>query len=651
MPWTIVPESSSRADSGAQDGPPAIRAGHVLCRTEGAPLQSNACPIARSIRTVRSIGRLVLPSRRTGLADQVSFRRKAGIRNGPLSFALCSCISTGTLLHRHIGELKPNAHATLVRVILAHEAPFSMRGLNVHPSHRQIEWEGRSETLEPRVMQVFVALSRANGRILTRDDLVEMCWAGRIVGEDAINRTLSRLRGVLLALGAKDFAIETITKVGYRLIDPGGRPLTHCATLVTAPASDRHLSRRLFAEYRLLAEPARGVMPRASRRAVLASAASIAAALGAAGLWRARRNSRSAEVQGLIDRGDVLLRDAVPIQAGEALPPLHAALNIDPQDARALGLLALTEETRANNGGSTNAGNTLRYAEAAAREALQRDPNEPHARLAMIDLMAGDLDWSQIEDRLEAVRASAPTNQHVLGSLTSFLQAAGRTSKSWMYNQQAAAAAPSSPTPQWRRALRLWIAGQDDEALKLSERLLPLWPRHALVWNARFMILAFTGRTAAAGAMLRNSVAPPANAHPVQLAQWLPTLDAIAEPNAWRIARAREANLAAAQLNPGQATYAAMALSRLGEVDAAFVVVEGLLLSKGPVVADRPVVPHSFIANSPSWCRTQWLFMPPLTAVRRDARFAALCEKIGLARYWRQRGVGPDHWDRLGELS
>ena len=63
------------------------------------------------------------------------------------------------------------------------------------------------------------------------------------------------------------------------------------------------------------------------------------------------------------------------------------------------------------------------------------------------------------------------------------------------------------------------------------------------------------------------------------------------------------------------------------------------------------LAPHSFIANSPSWCRTQWLFMPPLTAVRRDARFAALCEKIGLARYWRQRGVGPDHWDRLGELS
>jgi hypothetical protein len=104
----------------------------------------------------------------------------------------------------------------------------------------------------------------------------------------------------------------------------------------------------------------------------------------------------------------------------------------------------------------------------------------------------------------------------------------------------------------------------------------------------------------------------------------------------------RDANLAAAQLNPGQATYAAMALGQLGEIDAAFDVIDALLLSKGPLVANRPIVLRSFVANSPSWCRTQWLFMPPLASLRSDDRFKGLCEEIGLARYWRQRGVGPD---------
>jgi hypothetical protein len=156
------------------------------------------------------------------------------------------------------------------------------------------------------------------------------------------------------------------------------------------------------------------------------------------------------------------------------------------------------------------------------------------------------------------------------------------------------------------------------------------------------MILAFTGRTSAAATMLRDATAPPGNAHPVRLAQWLPTLDAFAEPSPVRVARAKDANLAAAKLNPGQATYAAMALSQLGEIDAAYAVIDALLLSKGPLVAERPIAPRSFVANSPSWCRTQWLFMPPLAALRRDSRFAALCEEIGLVRYWRERGIGPD---------
>jgi len=364
-------------------------------------------------------------------------------------------------------------------------------------------------------------------------------------------------------------------------------------------------------------------------------------AVGGTGLWQ-KREARLASATRWTDRGDVLLRDAVPIEAGEAVPPLRSALEIDPGNARALGLMALAEETRANNGGSSDAGDTLRSAAALARAALSRDPDEPHARLAMIDITAGSLDWSQMEDRLEALRASAPANLHVLGSLTSFLQAAGRTSRSWLYNEQAAAAAPASPTPQWRRALRLWTAGRTDDALTLSERLLPLWPAHALVWNARFMILAFSGRAPAAAAMLRAGAGPSGNAHPVQPDQWLPTLDAFADPSPARIARARDANLAAAQLNPGQATYAAMALGQLGETDTAFDVIDALLLSKGPLVATRPIVPRSFVANSPSWCRTQWLFMPPLAAVRRDERFTSLCEEIGLARYWRQRGVRPD---------
>ena len=494
---------------------------------------------------------------------------------------------------------------------------FNAGPLRVSPARRLVEGPAGSTTVEPIVMRAFLLLLDGAGDVVNRDDLFAKVWGEVFVGDDSLNRAIAQVRKIAPEVAPGLFQIERIPRTGYRLTGP-------------MLASLNEVEGRELRQGGL------------SRRAVAATGGAALLALAGGGLWRARAETQLAKAQGLTDRGDALLRDAVPIQAGDASPPLRSALELDPDNARALGLLALAEETRANNGGSTNAGETLRFAEGVARAALRRDPGEPHARLAMIDISAGSLDWAQMEDRLEWVRVSAPANVHVLGSLASFLEAAGQTSKSWMYNEQAAAAAPSSPTPQWRRALRLWTGGRDQQAVDLTERLLPLWRRHALVWNARFMILAFTGRTGAAAAMLQDPVAPSANSHPARLEQWLPTLDAFAQPSPARIAKAKQAQLTAAQLNPGQATYAAMVLSQLGDLDAAFDVIDALLLSKGPLVAKRPIVPRSFVANSPSWCRTQWLFMPPLAAVRADARFKDLCDAIGLSRYWRQRRLAPD---------
>ena len=91
-----------------------------------------------------------------------------------------------------MGEEKHDGLAIPSQIVLAHEPPFTIGDLRIDPSTRQIESRDRRETLEPRVMQVLVALARANGRIVTRDELIDWCWGGRIVGEDAINRAIFR---------------------------------------------------------------------------------------------------------------------------------------------------------------------------------------------------------------------------------------------------------------------------------------------------------------------------------------------------------------------------------------------------------------------------------------------------------------------------
>jgi DNA-binding winged helix-turn-helix (wHTH) protein len=119
--------------------------------------------------------------------------------------------------------------AAVRRVVLAHEPAVRLGPLTIAPALRQIiHADGRDEIVEPKVMEVLVVLLRARGRILTRDELCAAAWDGRIVGDDAINRALSRLRRLGEGIGAGVFAVETITKAGYRLV----------ATVPAEPAAD-----------------------------------------------------------------------------------------------------------------------------------------------------------------------------------------------------------------------------------------------------------------------------------------------------------------------------------------------------------------------------------------------------------------------------
>jgi Tol biopolymer transport system component/DNA-binding winged helix-turn-helix (wHTH) protein len=112
---------------------------------------------------------------------------------------------------------------------LSRESDFSLGALQVSPSTREVIRGGEREMLEPRVMQVLVALALAGGRVVSRDELFLRCWEGRIVGEDAINRVIWRLRRLSEVDDGANFVIETIPKVGYRLQLPGGREASAAA--------------------------------------------------------------------------------------------------------------------------------------------------------------------------------------------------------------------------------------------------------------------------------------------------------------------------------------------------------------------------------------------------------------------------------------
>jgi DNA-binding winged helix-turn-helix (wHTH) protein/tetratricopeptide (TPR) repeat protein len=129
------------------------------------------------------------------------------------------------------------------RVELAHEPDFVIGRLTVSPSRRQlVRDDGERKVIEHRIMQVLVALSKAEGRIVTRDELIILCWDGRFVGEDAIHRVISQLRKISDGIGAGSLEIETITKIGYRLTSEGPPVRELVGVIDRSPAQQNALS-------------------------------------------------------------------------------------------------------------------------------------------------------------------------------------------------------------------------------------------------------------------------------------------------------------------------------------------------------------------------------------------------------------------------
>ena len=100
---------------------------------------------------------------------------------------------------------------------LTSERPFRLGAAHVDPLSREASFEGGTERLQPQNLKVLIALARSRGKVVTREELIDLCWDGRFIGDDVINRAISTLRQ--FAERAGGFAIETVPRAGYRLVE------------------------------------------------------------------------------------------------------------------------------------------------------------------------------------------------------------------------------------------------------------------------------------------------------------------------------------------------------------------------------------------------------------------------------------------------
>jgi len=512
-------------------------------------------------------------------------------------------------------------------VDLAHEPPFKIGELDIYPSTREIGRDGQTIIVEPRVMQVLIALARANGTVVTRNELVEQCWQGRIVGDDAIHRVLSRLRRVAEGIARGQFSIETITKVGYRLTSQGSEPLV-ARPFETGPGEQAKPSTR-DAKF--------------DRRVVLAGAGA-AVMIAGGGLWLFNRTDGVPnEVRALLHQSRESLKEGTADRIASAVSLLRKATEIAPQRAETWGALALAYQRQAMRSSSAAREQVEARGVSAARKALALDPDNADALTALATMRPFFKRWAAYDAACRQVLARYPNHWELNISYGHFLSAAGRSRAALDHFNRAMSVDPLSPQLQWQIAQDLWCAGRLDEADRAMDRAFALWPRHYAVWFVRNRLHNYTGRAKATLAILEDR-----DARPVGIPEWnfeLSRLEARAldTRSPADIGEALDTYLSAARRALVFAENAVMFASAVGHLDRAFEVANAYFFDRGFKMSDQRFTTEQGAYGARSQRFTAFLFVPPSAALRADPRFGPLIRDIGLEDYWRQTGTSPDY--------
>jgi len=114
------------------------------------------------------------------------------------------------------------------------------------PAANRIDRDGVTVRIEPKAMEVLMALADRAGCVIGREELLQTVWPGVVVGDEALTQAVIKLRKALGDNPRAPSYIETISKRGYRLIAPvggvdGPAPASPPASPAPAPARRRRL--------------------------------------------------------------------------------------------------------------------------------------------------------------------------------------------------------------------------------------------------------------------------------------------------------------------------------------------------------------------------------------------------------------------------
>ena len=104
--------------------------------------------------------------------------------------------------------------------MIAPVSSYSFGDVRVDVASFRVERDGRAVPLEPKAFDLLVLLLAADGRVVTKQEILESVWKDTAVTDNALTRIVAQLRRALGDDAREAKYIETVPTRGYRWIAP-----------------------------------------------------------------------------------------------------------------------------------------------------------------------------------------------------------------------------------------------------------------------------------------------------------------------------------------------------------------------------------------------------------------------------------------------
>src|SRR6185312_6788807 len=83
---------------------------------------------------------------------------------------------------------------------------------------RELSFGGKAVAVEPQVFDLLVYLLENRDRVVSKDDLIDRVWQGRIVAESTLTSRINAARKAIGDSGSDQKLIRTIPRKGFRFV-------------------------------------------------------------------------------------------------------------------------------------------------------------------------------------------------------------------------------------------------------------------------------------------------------------------------------------------------------------------------------------------------------------------------------------------------